>query len=255
MLGVEPVVDTLADHLERTDPGGVAGVYLFGSSAAGGLRPDSDIDVLVLTQRSLSQSERQSLLEFLLRHSGRRATVAPGRPLEVTALVVDDVVPWRYPPVCDFLYGEWLRDDFVAGDVPARHVNPDLAVLVTTARQHAVCLYGPPLDEVLAPVPIEHLVRSLQDSLDPLLDDLVGDERNVVLTLARMAVTAETGQIVSKDQAADLILPGLREPHRSVLSLAARGYLGEVDDEWADIHEQVRETAAELAARVRSHTR
>jgi streptomycin 3"-adenylyltransferase len=255
MLGVEPVVDALTDHLARTDPGGLLGVHLFGSSAVGGLRPDSDVDVLVLTQRSLSQSERQTLLEFLLQHSGRRATVAAGRPLELTSLVVDDVVPWSYPPVCDFLYGEWLRDDFLGGEVPARHDNPDLAVLVTTALQHAVCLHGPPLDELVGPVPTEDLLRSFQDSLDPLLDDLVGDERNVMLTLARKVVTAETGRIVSKDQAADLILPSLREPHRSVLSLAARGYLGEVDDDWTDRQEQVRDTAAVLAARVRSHAR
>lgn len=94
MLGVEPVVTALLDRLERTDPGGVLGVYLFGSSAVGALRPDSDIDVLVLTRRPLSQGERQGLLEFLLQHSGRRASVAPGRPLELTSLVVDDVVPW-----------------------------------------------------------------------------------------------------------------------------------------------------------------
>jgi len=54
----------------------------------------------------------------------------------------------------------------------------------------------------------------------------VGEERNVILTLARTVVTAETGQIVSKDQAADLVLPSLREPHRSVLSTAARGLSG-----------------------------
>jgi predicted nucleotidyltransferase len=255
MLGVEPVVTALLDRLERTDPGGVLGVYLFGSSAVGGLRPDSDIDVLVLTRRPLSQGERQGLLEFLLQHSGRRASVAPGRPLELTSLVVDDVVPWTYPPMCDFLYGEWLRDDFLTADVPARHLNPDLAVLVTTALQQAICLHGPPLGELLKQVPTEDLHTSLQDSLEPLLDDLVGDERNVLLTLSRMVVTAETGQIVSKDQAAHLILPSLRERHRSVLSLAARGYLGEVDDDWTDRQERVREIAAELAARVRSLAR
>ncbi|MDQ0373940.1 aminoglycoside adenylyltransferase domain-containing protein [Cellulomonas humilata] len=47
--------------------------------------------------------------------------------------------------------------------------------------------------------PVADLRRSIDDSLEPLLDGLVGDERNVVLTLARMVVTLETGAIVSKD--------------------------------------------------------
>lgn len=131
----------LTEHIKEANPGDVLGVYLFGSSAVGGLRPDSDIDVLVLTRRSLSVDERRDLVGFLLQFSGRRATVAPGRPLELTSLVLEDVVPWTYPPVCDFLYGEWLRDQY-RDRVPERHVNPDLAVLITTARQHAQCLHG-----------------------------------------------------------------------------------------------------------------
>jgi streptomycin 3"-adenylyltransferase len=249
---VQPVVEHLKNHLLQADAGGVLGVYLFGSSVVGGLRPDSDIDVLVLTERSLSQVQRRDLVDFLLQFSGRRATVAPGRPLEVTSLVLGDVVPWTYPPGCDFLYGEWLRDDFAGGRVPERHVNPDLAVLVTTIRQHAECLHGPHPTELLEPVPPQDLHRAMHDSLAPLMADLEGDERNVLLTLARMVVTVETGRIASKDDAADLVLPGLQEPHSTVLSLAAAGYRGELRDDWTALTEEARVTADHLAERVRA---
>ena len=125
-----PVINRLTEELSRDDPGGLLGVYLFGSWVTGGLRPDSDIDLLTVTTRSLSLAERQRLVGFLLQFSGRRATVAPGRPLEVTSIVIDDVVPWVYPPACDFLYGEWLRDEFVDGRTPERRTNPDLAVVL-----------------------------------------------------------------------------------------------------------------------------
>lgn len=251
MRQVEPVVERLSAHLKHGDVGGLLSVSLFGSSAVGGLRPDSDIDVLVLTRRSLSGPERQGLVDFLLRFSGRRGTVAPGRPLEVTSLVLGDVVPWAYPPMCDFLYGEWLRDEVAAG-LPERHVNPDVAVLVTTAREHAVRLHGAPVDSLLPPVPIEDLDRSIRDGLTPLLADLVGDERNVLLTLARMLVTVETGQIVPKDVAVRRILPTLRGPHRLVMTRAAEGYLGEVVDVWSALQQEVEDTAGHLAARIRS---
>ncbi len=256
MPGVEPVVARLRRHLEQIDPGGgLVGLYLFGSSVSGGLRADSDIDVLLLTRRSLSCSERQALLGFLLQFSGRRATLAAGRPLEVTGLVVDDVNPWRYPPVCDFLYGEWLRDEFHGGRLPDRHTNPDVAVLITTARQHAACLYGPPLADLLPPVSLQDLHAAIHDSLDPLLADLGGDERNVLLTLARMVVTLEMERIVPKHEAAELILPSLEKRHRSLPSFAARGYVGEVTDDWRDRRQEAIQTTQALAHRIRRHRR
>ena len=154
------------------DPGGVVGLYPYGSAVAGGLHQDSDIDLLLLTQRSLRHDERECLLEFLLNRSGRRAIVAPGRPLELTSLVLDDVVPWTYPPRCDFLYGEWLRDEFSEGRVPEPRVNPDLAVLLTSLQQHAQVLTGVRPTEVLDPVPAHDLRRSVKDSLASLLGDL-----------------------------------------------------------------------------------
>lgn len=47
MTDVLPTAVT--DHLDRHDPGGVVGAYLYGSATSGGLRADSDVDVLVLT--------------------------------------------------------------------------------------------------------------------------------------------------------------------------------------------------------------
>lgn len=242
----------LTGHVERHDPGGTIGLYLFGSSVAGGLRPDSDVDMLLVTERSLDRSERADLTELLLRHSGSRASVSPGRPVELTVVVRGDVVPWVYPPVCDFLYGEWLRDEVLAGGPPARGVNPDLAVLLTTLLQHSAVLLGPDPATVLEPVPAADLRRSLLDGVEDLLAELVGDERNVLLTLARMLVTLTSGEIVAKDVAARLVQDLLPEQDRPVLVLAGRAYTGEAEDDWSLHHDESTRVAATLAARVRA---
>lgn len=69
-------VERLFDCIDDLDPGGVRGLYLFGSSVAGGLRPDSDIDLLLLTERCLTLDERAGLLESCCgsRAVGRRSS-------------------------------------------------------------------------------------------------------------------------------------------------------------------------------------
>lgn len=107
----------------------IVGVYLFGSYCAGGLRPQSDIDVLVAVATPVTGATREALVAELLNVSGRNAAVGPSRPLEVTVVVVPQAVPWRFPPICDLLFGEWLRADLVAKRIP-----PPIA-----SRKHGSC--------------------------------------------------------------------------------------------------------------------
>ena len=86
------------------------GVYLHGSAVLGGLRPTSDLDILVVLKRRTSATERRALVERLLDLSGARARRGPARPVELSVVVQSDVRPWRYPPSQEFLYGEWLRE-------------------------------------------------------------------------------------------------------------------------------------------------
>ena len=228
------------------------GAYLHGSAVLGGLRPESDLDVLLLGPRGLTAPERTELLALLLRISGRRAAEGPARPLEVTVVAQPDVVPWRYPPSCDLQYGEWLRDDALAGSLLDRHTDADLAVVLTSARQNAVALTGPPLAELLDPVPPDDLRRAIHDSLPALLADLghpAKDERNVLLTLARMVATLDNGTIVPKDVAVRQVLPDLPTDLHDVLELAAAAYRREAVDDW-DVHAAAAQTAAAQLAQL-----
>ena len=251
MTPMSTVTDRISSYLESNIRDALVGLYLHGSSIAGGLRHESDIDLLAVTRRSLSSRERFGITDLLLRFSGRKATVEPGRPVELTSVVHSELFPWTYPPVSDYQYGEWLREEFAAGQLPGAHPDPDLAILITSARSASTPLQGPPLDEITDPVPTADLRRAIQDSLQPLLGDLHGDERNVLLTLARMVVTLETGDIVSKDDAARRVMGGLPPGSKELLDLARQGYLGTAADDWTQNREQTQETAEHLASHVR----
>jgi aminoglycoside 9-adenylyltransferase len=210
----------------------IAGAYLFGSSVIGGLRPDSDLDMLVAVKQPVSVAVRRKMVTDLMRISGSRATDGPARPVEVTVVNVADVVPWRFPPRSEFVFGEWLRAEFEANRIPPPTFDSDLAVLLTTVRQDSHALVGPGARELFDPIPVDDLRYAIAQGLPRLLNELKGDERNVLLTLARMWVTLSTGEIVPKDIAALWVLDRLPLKHRAVLDLARSAYIGERNDDW-----------------------
>ena len=229
----------------------IVAIYLYGSAVAGGLRPDSDLDLFTLTDRRLTPDEKAGIVEGLLPISGRRTRPAGWRPIEMTVVAHPEVRPWRYPPRLELQYGEWLRAELVSGVIePDPADNPDLGVLITMVRQSGRPLVGPPAPDVLDAVPAPDLVRAMVDGLPSLMSDLAGDTRNVLLTLARIWTTLHTGDIRSKDDAADWAVERLPDELGRVLARAGGLYrTGGYGDPW---DERAKVVADRLVAEIRS---
>lgn len=209
-------------------------VHLFGSAVAGGLKPGSDLDLLATISEPLPAQARGALMRELLTISAWPAN-AHLRPLEVTLLVHDAIVPWRYPPMRELQFGEWLRADIEAGRIEPRVEDHDLAILLGKVREHSVSLFGPEAAGLFAPVPEADRTRALHDTLAQWNEpaDWQGDECNVVLAVARIWFTLSTGEIAAKDVAANWLLERLAQEHRPVLARARAVYLGTATDDLA----------------------
>lgn len=243
---LDATLSALRAHLATHAPGDPVGAYLYGSAAAAGLGPHSDVDVLVLTNRSLSARERREWVELLLPLSGwsghgdqfpehRFPGITSRRPIELTCIVVDDVVGWPPAPIRDFQYGEWLRAELIAAPMPGPRRDPDVISLLATAHHRHHLLSGAPLDNSTRP-PRDRLDAAMVAALPELLAGLRGDETNALLTLARIVTTLRTGDSVAKDVAAEEVAGCLDLPdHQNRLLIrAAAHYRGEVPDDWSD---------------------
>jgi predicted nucleotidyltransferase len=228
------------------------GAYLFGSAVLGELRPHSDLDVLVVSSRRTTRAEKLRLGGDLLALSGRTTPSGRWRRVELTVVVESEITPWRYPPTLDFLYGDWLRTEFESGDVePSPRAKPDLASLITMVLLADAPLFGPAPAAVFDPVPRADLVRAMVGGVDPLLGDLESDTANVILTLARIWSTLVTGDIRSKDAAADWALARLPEEHRAPLAHARAIYLGDEEERWDGLQPRIQAYAECLVAEIR----
>jgi streptomycin 3"-adenylyltransferase len=208
------------------------GAYLYGSAVEGGLKPASDLDVLVVTARRTTARQRGALVAGLRPISSRYARPPTWRPVELTIVARPDVVPWRYPPRPDFQSGEWLRAEFDAGDRrPWQTPSPDLAILLAQVRQTSLPLLGPPAAEFMPEVPPADVARAMTDELGSLLEDLDTDTANVLLTLARIWHTVVTGEFAPKDVAASWAVVRLGEPLQA-LERARETYLAGTHESW-----------------------
>lgn len=224
----------------------IIGIYLFGSAVVGGLRHESDVDILVAVSRPPGLWQRKALVARLMDVSGAIGNSQTIRPLELTVVTISDVMPWQFPPRAEFVYGEWLRAQFEAGSVPEPACDPDLAIVLKKVRDNSLSLYGRSAAEVFEPVPMADIRRAIFHSLPTLLAGAAGDERNVVLTLARMWRTAAIGDIVPKDTAAEWAEGQAPPDHAMLLKYAREGYLGIIEDRWQDKNEDVAALASYL---------
>ncbi len=237
------------DLAEELLSGQLLGVYLYGSATLSRLRPESDVDVLILMRGELPAGAAEALTQRLLALSGPVGCAAR-RPLEVTVVNRDALIPWRFPPRCEYMYGEWLRKALEAGECPLPRRDPDIALLLWQARACSFPLLGREAPELLPVVSMEEVRRAMACALPNLLAWLRGDERNVLLTLARMWVTAETGALLPKDEAAAWAISRLPEELAAPLETARRAYLGQARDCWEGQEAQVAALAAYMQARL-----
>ena len=229
-LRSRPIV--LIESVEGVLGESIVGIYLFGSAVVGGLKRNSDVDILVAVSNPPGFLQRKTLVAQLMNVSGAIGNPRAIRPVELTVITVSDVVPWQFPPRADFVYGEWLREKFEGGSVPEPVRNPDLAIVLKKVIDNSVPLYGNNAAEVFEPVPMTDIRRAIRDSLPGLLAEAAGDERNVVLTLSRMWLTAATGNIAPKDAAAEWAEKQVPPQHKMLLKYAREGYLGMIEDRW-----------------------
>ncbi len=226
---IQPVKTVLRDILGDK----LLAIYLHGSAVASELKPLSDIDFLAVINRSMTDEQRKDLITSLLQISGRYPTISEDkRWIEVMVFLQSELSNPEFPICAEFIYGEWLRDDFEAGIIPTPVHDPDNAIFLAQAKYQSIKLFGDDACILLPEISIKTIHQAMYESLPALLKKLRDDERNVLLTLARMWCTATTGKFVTKDVAAIWAIPYMSDHNASILDYARKAYLGEVGSRW-----------------------
>ena len=249
---IELFKSILADHL--------LAVYLYGSSVEGGLKPQSDVDLLVIINRDLQDAERQNLAQKLLDISVPIGSL-DGRALEITVLNHHKIRAQTYPFSYEMQWGEWLREELEQGVALESFEDPDIAILLKKVQRHHQVLWGKPPSVYLPTIQDELVERAIRDSYPQVAAhwDEDGDELNQILALCRMCYTLQSKAIVPKNVAAQWFISSL--PHDAVsaqsidaLQLMISEYMGQIEQQnWTFFHAELADIVQVLSERLNHH--
>ncbi|WP_304165011.1 aminoglycoside adenylyltransferase family protein [Lonsdalea britannica] len=227
-------VDVACELVTRIIDCNLIAIHLYGSAVEGGLKPHSDIDLLVTIREPLDTIQRKALMQGFLAMSAPPGISDNYRALEVTIVLYSHVVPWQYPPSREMQFGEWLRNDIQLGIYEPAQPDPDISILLTNARKASVPIIGESAEALFDAIPKRDLLQTFRYILELWKEpsDLQGDELNIILTLARIWYSVATGAIVSKDEAAAWLTPQLPVEHATTLQMARSEYLGLTEKNW-----------------------
>lgn len=201
----------------------LAGFYVHGSLAFGCFRWEaSDVDFLIVVHRPMALAARTALARAMLDASRD----APPKGLEMSVVLEEACRNFRHPAPYELHFSKThlarcARDP--EGYCRGMHgVDPDLAAHFAVTRQVGVTLFGPPAEEMFAPVPREAVLDSvLSDVRDA---NLLGNPVYAILNLCRVRAFEQEGWMLSKRGGGEWMLPRLDGEDRSALASILSAY-------------------------------
>lgn len=203
---IKSEVNTLTTECQRLLKENLLGVYLHGSLALGGFKPErSDIDLVVVTAQRMSLEVKRAIVELLLLVSRFP------RPIEISFLVEKDIFPYQNPLPYDLHYSEKWREK-MQQDVrnegwkqwnDSIEHDPDLVTHLTVLHHYGICLYGRSIAEALPAVPEQDFRAAIIEDLRQATEKRLHDPIYFVLNACRVEAYVREGKILSKDAGAE----------------------------------------------------
>lgn len=147
----------------------VVGIYLHGSIALNYfVEGVSDIDILIICDRQLSRDERLLISKNIIEIDRKPSH------LEISAVRINDLNPWKYPTPCQFHYSDTWTEHYknlLNGNIKESFIvdedfcDSDIASYVHLINQRGICIYGRPIKDVFPAIPEKDFWNSLSNNI------------------------------------------------------------------------------------------
>lgn len=203
-IDIKKFVYNLVRETDKIIEDNFVGFYIHGSLSMGGFNPkNSDIDILVVTKKSITTKTKRKLAQLFLTCSNSPY------PVEVSFLNTEQLRIWSHPFPYDFHYSEYWRErfekdllmetyEYLNGDIKT---DNDLAAHITIINHRGICIEGKSIDEVFPVVCKSDYLSSIVGDFEECLENIEEDPIYCTLNLIRVFWYLKEGVISSKQEA------------------------------------------------------
>ena len=214
----ENCVELLQDNL--------VGIYVHGSIAFDCFRwENSDIDYIVVVNRSLSNGIKNNLMKETLRIRNN----APPSGLEMSVVLKEYCLNFAYPTPYDLhfsdMHKDWYDRDPLDYCEKMNGVDIDLVIHFTIIKEVGIVLHGEPINSVFGIIPKEHYFASIKEDVQPAKDEVKDNPVYYILNLCRTLAYKNDGLVLSKEQGGNWGLKNLDYKYNGVIRMALDYYV------------------------------
>lgn len=211
------IISTLKDK--------VVGIYIHGSFVQSKLRPNSDLDYLIIINDDLSDFEEGEIVKFLMENSKRIGSQENKRYLEVTIIKEDTIRNINFPLAYELQYGEWNRAEYEKGNTIGRVIDNDIYIMLAQAKEHNINKYGKDFSIIFDRYSNDIVIKIMNEFVREIIDNINEDPTNGLLALCRMVYTKQCERFTSKDKAADYVIGIIDKKYRNIILNAKCNYV------------------------------
>lgn len=194
------VVNIWKKHLD----GRLIGVYLHGSIVLNAFKAESsDIDLLIVVEDSLDIPIKLAIAKDIIEIDGKPC------PLEMSAVRLSDVNPWKTSGKCVFHYSDYWKGRYIERlSNPSKECyivdnefpDADVTTYIKLIYQQGIVLYGREIREVFCDVSDEDFWKAISGNIDNYDFHNYGPRylASNILILGRVLSFKETKRILSK---------------------------------------------------------
>jgi streptomycin 3"-adenylyltransferase len=231
---VKEQIDSVCDIWLKYLGDSVLGIYIHGSLVLDCFHEESsDIDILIVTSRKVSRDERLHIAKETILIDQKPC------PLEMSAIWIKDLTPWKHPMPCQFHYSDYWTKTYVnliESESESHFIldedfeDADIASHIHVTNQSGICIYGKPIHEIFPVIPEEDFWRSISNDVDDYDFNAYNPKYFVsnILILGRILSYKKLKRVLSKYDSALWTLANVPLKYNYIINNALRvWYMGE----------------------------